>query len=109
MLERNLSQIKIKNKIDLVVAQAENVSGRKGLIERDYLRLKRAGVDVFTLGNHYLARSEIKKIIRNNDIVSPANLPSYHGSCGSRVFKIKGLSLRVTSLLGITFNRLRLP
>lgn len=66
-------------------------------------------MDVFTLGNHYLARREIREIIRNRDVVSPANLPPYYGSCGSRVFEVNGLTIRVTSLLGITFNKLRLP
>lgn len=109
LLERRLASLKRTKRIDLVIAQAENVSGRKGLIESDYLRLKRAGVNVFTLGNHYLARREIKDILGNNDLVSPANLPSYYGSCGSRVFKVKGFSIRVTSLLGRTFNKLKLP
>ncbi len=51
-LEKHLTKIITKHKIDLVIAQGENVSGRKGLVEADYNRLKKAGVDIFTMGNH---------------------------------------------------------
>ncbi|SYV98033.1 putative metallophosphoesterase, partial [Mycoplasmopsis edwardii] len=51
-LEKNLKQIINDNQIDFVIAQGENVTGRKGLSELDYLRLKKAGVNFFTMGNH---------------------------------------------------------
>ena len=51
-LEKHLDKIIRKNKIDFTIAQAENVSGRKGLVEEDYKRLKKAGVNAFTIGNH---------------------------------------------------------
>ncbi|RTZ68365.1 MAG: hypothetical protein DSZ21_01850 [Tenericutes bacterium] len=51
-LEKHLKKIKIKNKIDFTVVQGENISGRKGLIKKDFDRLVKAGVDAFTMGNH---------------------------------------------------------
>lgn len=51
-LEKHLQKIINREKIDFTIAQGENVSGRKGLIPEDYVRLKKAGVDAFTMGNH---------------------------------------------------------
>lgn len=98
-----------KHNIDFVIAQAENVSGRKGFVKKDYLRLKQAQVDAFTLGNHVWAKDDILKIIANNDLIRPANInPTYPGS-GTRVFEIDQKTIRVTSLMGITFNKLLSP
>lgn len=95
--------------IDFVIAQAENVSGRKGFVKEDYERLKKSGVNAFTLGNHVWAKKEILEIIHNNDVIRPANInPQYAGE-GSRTFGIKGKTLRITQLMGITFNKLSPP
>ena len=51
-LEKHLKKIIIKENIDFVIAQGENVSGRKGMIPSDYNRLKAAGINAFTMGNH---------------------------------------------------------
>jgi len=51
-LEKHLPKIINRNKIDFTIVQGENVSGRKGLTPSDYERLKAAGVDAFTMGNH---------------------------------------------------------
>lgn len=108
-LERRLPSLLADYEIDFVIAQAENVSGRKGFTPRDYARLQRAGVNAFTLGNHYLAKPEVQRILGCADVISPANLPTYSNSAGSRVFSVKNYTIRVTSLLGIAFNSLQLP
>lgn len=106
-LEKHLQKIINREKIDFTIAQGENVSGRKGLIPEDYVRLKKAGVDAFTMGNHVWAKEEIFAIIENDDIIRPYNIdPSFPG-LGSRVFKVKGQTIRVTSMLGLEFNELR--
>ncbi len=106
ILEKKLPQLIKKLKIDFVIAQGENVSGRKGLIKSDYEKLKNAGVNAITLGNHIWAKPEIELIINKNDLVRPYNVDSSYPGQGSRVFLINGVTLRVTSLLGITFNEL---
>lgn len=110
IIEKYIPVLKEQYDIDIVIAQSENVSGRKGLIKEDYLRMKKAGVDVFTLGNHVWAKKEILSIINNNDIVRPANVnSSYPGQGSSVITTKKGVTLRVTSLMGITFNKLLKP
>lgn len=108
-VEEILPLIKKEYLIDFVIAQAENVSGRKGFVKEDYLRLKKSGINAFTLGNHVWAKKEILEIIHNDDVIRPANInPQYAGE-GSRVFDVDGKSLRVTQLMGITFNKLSPP
>lgn len=108
-VEELLPIIKKEYNIDFVIGQAENVSGRKGFVKEDYERLKSSGVDAFTLGNHVWAKKEILEIIHNEDVIRPANInPQYAGE-GTRIFNIKGMSLRVTQLMGITFNKLSPP
>jgi hypothetical protein len=51
-VEEELLNLKEKYAIDFVIAQSENVSGRKGFLKKDYDKLSIAGVDAFTLGNH---------------------------------------------------------
>ncbi|ADE19981.1 TIGR00282 family metallophosphoesterase [Mycoplasma crocodyli] len=99
-----------KWKIDFVVAQSENVSDRKGFIEADYLRLKAAGVNAFTLGNHVWSKPDILKIINNEDIIRPLNIEESYPGKGSNIFTLPNdVTIRVTSLMGITFNHLLPP
>ncbi|WP_117275867.1 TIGR00282 family metallophosphoesterase [Mycoplasmopsis edwardii] len=108
-LEKNLKQIINDNQIDFVIAQGENVTGRKGLSELDYLRLKKAGVNFFTMGNHVWANEDIEKIIENDDIARPFNIEEGYPGQGTRVVDIRGFKLRITSMMGISFNELRYP
>lgn len=104
-----INEIKNKYEIDFVVAQAENVSGRKGLEPKDYEELKSIGINAFTLGNHVWAKKSIEEIINNNDIIRPLNIDKTYPGHGSSIFEINGKTLRVTSILGITFNPLNSP
>lgn len=108
-IEKTLPKLIQENNIDFVFAQAENVSGRKGFVNVDYLRLKKAGVNAFTLGNHVWARKEILEIIANDDLMRPANIDNTYPGMGSRIFKVKGTTLRITALMGIQFNKLMTP
>ncbi|QZE12088.1 TIGR00282 family metallophosphoesterase [Mycoplasma sp. Ms02] len=101
--------LKNKHKIDFIIAQGENVSGRKGLNVADYQTLKELGINAITMGNHVWANSEIYSIIDDSDIIRPANISNSYPGVGSKVFDVKGQKLRVTSIMGITFNKLFLP
>ena len=105
-LEKHLSKFINSNKIDFVIAQGENVSDRKGLIKKDYDRLKKCGINVFTMGNHVWAKKEIAKIIDKEDVIRPYNINKGYPGRGTNVFSVKGKKIRVTSLLGYEFNDL---
>lgn len=106
-LEKHLPKFINRNKIEFVIAQGENVSGRKGLVPKDYDRLKAAGVDVITMGNHVWAKREIKEIINKPDLIRPHNIDKGYPGKGTNIFNKRGKSIRVTSLMGQEFNELR--
>lgn len=108
-IEKYLGKIKNKYKVDYIIAQGENITGRKGLNELDYIRLKKAGIDFFTMGNHVWANDDIYNIINNNDIARPYNINNSYPGQGTQVININNFSLRITSIMGQTFNELRHP
>ncbi|MBU4693258.1 YmdB family metallophosphoesterase [Mycoplasma sp. CSL7491-lung] len=108
-VEKILPDLIKKNNIDFVIAQGENVTGRKGLDQEDYNKLKKNGVNCFTMGNHVWANEDIYNIINNKDIIRPFNIDSSYPGHGTSVFKVKDFLLRVSSLLGNTFNELNHP
>ena len=101
-VEKLLPKIVEENDVDLVIAQAENVSDGKGLAVEDYERLKRAGVQAFTGGNWTLNLEETHDLLEDEDhpVTRPANYPE--GTAGKR-YKIVDTSegkVLVVSLLG---------
>jgi hypothetical protein len=93
-----LPKLKADRQIDLVIAQAENVSQGKGIIIKDYRQLQKAGVDFFTGGNWSLHRKEIWPLLEDKDepVIRPANyLPGTPG-LGFKYVK----DVLVISLLG---------
>ncbi|MGL5205630.1 MAG: TIGR00282 family metallophosphoesterase [Metamycoplasmataceae bacterium] len=108
-VEKELATLKSKYNIDFVIAQSENVSGRKGFIKKDYDKLSKIGVNAFTLGNHVWSKKDIDVIINKPNIIRPLNIEEHYPGKGSSVFDINGTTLRVTSLMGITFNKLNQP
>ncbi|TPE57076.1 YmdB family metallophosphoesterase [[Mycoplasma] falconis] len=108
-VESELPKLIKEYNIDFVIAQAENVSGRKGFEPKDYRRLKRVGVNAFTLGNHVWAKSSIHEIINNNDLIRPANVNEEYEGSGIRIFEVEGNKIAIMSFMGISFNPLLDP
>jgi metallophosphoesterase (TIGR00282 family) len=98
VVEKVLPRLRQDKKIDLVVAQAENVSEGKGTTLEDFKRLQKAGVDFCTGGNWTLYREEIFPALNdpNQPIIRPANYPE--GMTGLGYKYINGVL--VISLLG---------
>lgn len=106
MIKDYLPNFVEKYKIDFVIANGENATHGKGLSRNHYFELIDSGVDVITLGNHYLSKNEITRYINNVDrLVRPANLLQEFGGEGSVSFDIDGVSIRVTNLLGSAFMK----
>lgn len=62
---------------DLIVANGENVANGSGITPAQYIKLRRAGIDGITLGDHAYKRSEIVGTLeRETAIIRPANLPA---------------------------------
>ena len=65
-----------RDQLDVVVANAENASGGAGLSPGAYRRLRQAGIDAVTLGDHIYKRGGIARLMdEGHPICKPANFP----------------------------------
>jgi metallophosphoesterase (TIGR00282 family) len=89
-------------KIDLVIAQAENVTNGRGIVKKDYDLLKKAGVDFFSGGNWTLHHKEIYDLLSNPNepIIRPANYPEGTPGLGQKYVLKNGKKVLGVSLLG---------
>lgn len=105
-IKEYLPKLTDKYQIDFVIANGENATHGKGLIEKHYDELIDAGVDAITLGNHYLSKDNILSYIDEATcLVRPLNLTKGFGGSGSLVFDVNGTKVRVTNLLGTAFMK----
>jgi metallophosphoesterase (TIGR00282 family) len=106
VVETILPKLQVQERIDVVIAQAENVSEGKGMSVADYRRLQKAGVDGFTGGNHTIARDEIFSLLNdpNVPVTGPANMHDCPGPGYKYVESAKGKVL-IVSLLGKIVGR----
>lgn len=102
----NLEKLVKKYQVDFVIANGENATHGKGLIEKHYYDLLDAGVDCITLGNHYLSKDRIIDYIEDADaLIRPLNISKRIGGEGSRLFNVNGVKIRVTNILGTAFMK----
>lgn len=105
-IKHNIERLVKKYQIDFVIANGENATHGKGLIEKHYNELIDAGVDVITLGNHYLSKDRILDYIDDAEcLIRPYNISKRIGGVGSKVFDCDGVKIRVTNILGTAFMK----
>ena len=94
-------------RLDLVIANAENASDGSGMTPGAYRQLREAGVDLVTLGDHIYKKQEIIPILEKDErICKPANFPA---DAPGREFVLAtardGTPVAAFCLLGRTFMR----
>lgn len=106
-VEKVLPALKKEKRIDLIIAQAENVSGGRGMTIDDMSRLRGLGVDCFTGGNWTLFRADIIPYLDDPDepVLRPANYPEGTPGLGYKYVKTATGSVLVISLLGSIVGR----
>jgi metallophosphoesterase (TIGR00282 family) len=76
IVKRGLSAVVAHEKIDIVVANAENATDGSGLAPKDYKLLRQAGVDLVTMGDHVYRKKDVLPTLEEDDrICRPANFP----------------------------------
>lgn len=102
VVEKVLPELRRKHDIDLVIAQAENLSDGKGVRVEDFRRLLAAGVDFCTGGNHSFARPEIFGLLNDpkSPIIRPTNYPAGTPGLGYKYIETSKGKVLVVSLLG---------
>ncbi len=90
---------------DVVIANAENAANGSGLTPDLYAKLKAAGVDGMTLGDHAFRKKQIYPLLQEApDLIRPANLPAKARGRGQMTIRKPGLPpVHVTTILGRLF------
>ena len=101
-LKNEMNSLKLKYKIDLAIANGENVAGGMGITQKHFNQIVDAGINVVTLGNHTWSKKDIFNFINNEKILRPANLPEGLPGNGFNIFNIKGKRICVINLIGRT-------
>jgi len=77
MVKRAVPLLIAVEKIDLVIANAENASAGSGLTAGAYHQIRQAGVDLVTLGDHIYKKQEFISVLEKDDrVCKPANFPA---------------------------------
>ena len=103
VLKENLEAIKAEYKINLVLVNAENVTGGKGLSEKHYKQLKALGIAGMSMGNHTFSKSEIKNYINDATIARPANLNTTYGK-NILYIKYNDKTIAIVNMLGRVYT-----
>ena len=75
-LQRALPVLRAAEGIDFVIANAENAAGGSGLTGKLYRKVRAAGVDLVTLGDHVYKKAEIiDTMLQDGRLCKPANFP----------------------------------
>lgn len=91
--------------VDFIVANCENAAHGKGLTQKTYNELNRAGINIFTLGNHTWGCPDVVKVMEYSDnLIRPIN---FEGNCpgeGCAVVKTEnGVQIGVINVIGRTY------
>src|SRR5688572_26276082 len=107
VVEKVLPGLRREHDIDFVVAQAENLSGGKGVRVEDFERLRKSGVDFCSGGNHTFFLDEIFPLLEdpNSPIIRPANYPKGTPGLGYKYADTPKGWVLVISLLGQIVGR----
>src|SRR5574341_2625801 len=93
-----------EERIDLVVANAENAAGGMGVDINSAKELLSAGVNVLTSGNHIWKKKEIYPYLDQEDtLLRPANFPAGAPGKGWSVWRHNGRSALIVNVQGRVF------
>jgi metallophosphoesterase (TIGR00282 family) len=94
-----------KFKVDLCIANGENLTDGKGLTEDDAKKLFSLGVHVITTGNHLWDRWHVRDLLsKEKSILRPLNYPRENGGNGYVIYDLGGKGkVGVLNLQGRTY------
>jgi metallophosphoesterase (TIGR00282 family) len=99
-----IQDLREQHNVDLVVMNAENVSGGFSITPSHAEQLFSAGVDVMTSGNHIFDKREIVAYIeRQPRLLRPANYPPQTPGNGMWTGVVRGVRVAVLNLIGRIF------
>jgi metallophosphoesterase (TIGR00282 family) len=105
VVNQKLPELVRQHKVDLVIANGENIAGGSGITQNLFNKLRSYGVDVVTLGDHVFKKADILPTLQASErIVRPANLAAgATGRTHTVVPTNSGVQVGVFCLLGRIF------
>ncbi len=101
MALKTLRKLRQEEKIDMVIANGENIAERNGITRALFEELSFAGVDVVTMGNHTWDAREILQFIDETDrLIRPVNYPEGTPGRGYTIFDTGRAQVAVVNILG---------
>lgn len=90
--------------VDLVIANVENLAHGKGLTQKTWEEVHRAGVDVGTGGNHTVSKDDARLLLAapGTKLIRPANYADMPGS-GDCTIDVAGTPVRILNIVGQAF------
>ncbi|MDP2691043.1 MAG: TIGR00282 family metallophosphoesterase [bacterium] len=91
---------------DLIIANAENIAGGKGMNRKTIQEMMDLGIDVFTGGNHSFKNTEGVELLESGQlpVLRPANFPIGTAGTGWRIVRSRsGKRVLVISLIARIF------
>jgi metallophosphoesterase (TIGR00282 family) len=106
-VETHLPGVRAQHAVDVVIAQAENVTDGKGISLEDFARLRKLGIDFCTGGNWSLHKDEIIQAMNDpaQPIIRPTNYPEGTPGLGYKYLPTRRGNILVVSLLGQVVGR----
>ncbi|HVW72653.1 MAG TPA: TIGR00282 family metallophosphoesterase [Rhizomicrobium sp.] len=99
-----LSALRSRLKLDLVIANGENSAGGFGLTRAIAEEFFACGVDVITTGNHWADQKEILAYVEAEDrVLRPVNYPKGTPGKGANLFSTPAGSVLVINAMGRVF------
>lgn len=103
LLKKILPSLISKEKLNWVIANAENAAGGSGLTRRVAEEIFFAGVDIITSGDHIFKKKEILEIIEDMDILRPLNYGELARGRGFLIKRKNNQEICVINLIGRVF------
>jgi len=100
-----ISELIEREKIDVCIANAENIAGGRGITQNLLKKLHRFGIQIITGGNHSFACPDsFDEYTMDPYLLRPHNMPPGNIGRGMAIYTLSdGRSLGVVNLLGRTF------
>ena len=107
IIRQTLTQLRQREQLNFVIANAENAANGSGITSEIFRELLDSGVDCLTAGDHIYRRKEIIPTLETKpQIVKPANFPATApGRTWTVLPAANGVSVGVFSLLGRVYMR----
>jgi metallophosphoesterase (TIGR00282 family) len=92
-------------KIDIVIANSDNLAHGRGVTRKTLEEMLASGVDILTCGDHAWDNTQAFDNLKKKelDFLMPANVEDVDSSLSAREFEIRGVKILVVNLMGRIF------